>query len=145
MIKMLNSNLLKKLENKSNDTNDLMLMNNSQELRPKYLSLRKIKKNLPKIFLSNNMNIKGAKSMNISFNMNKSQNNEVNERLHNNSINSINLNNNSLSQLEENDLKIKSKSIDKTINENNINYFNKDIIEVEQPKVIKITKKIKQV
>ena len=145
MIKMLNSNLLKKLENKSNDTNDLMLMNNSQELRPKYLSLRKIKKNLPKIFLSNNMNIKGAKSMNISFNMNKSQNNEVNERLHNNSINSINLNNNSQSQLEENDLKIKSKSIDKTINENNINYFNKDIIEVEQPKVIKITKKIKQV
>ena len=145
MIKMLNSNLLKKLENKSNDTSDLMLMNNSQELRPKYLSLRKIKKNLPKIFLSNNMNIKGAKSMNISFNMNKSQNNEVNERLHNNSINSINLNNNSLSQLEENDLKIKSKSIDKTINENNINYFNKDIIEVEQPKVIKITKKIKQV
>ena len=145
MIKMLNSNLLKKLENKSNDTNDLMLMNNSQELRPKYLSLRKIKKNLPKIFLSNNMNIKGAKSMNISFNMNKSQNNEINERLHNNSINSINLNNNSLSQLEENDLKIKSKSIDKTINENNINYFNKDIIEVEQPKVIKITKKIKQV
>ena len=142
---MLNSNLLKKLENKSNDTSDLMLMNNSQELRPKYLSLRKIKKNLPKIFLSNNMNIKGAKSMNISFNMNKSQNNEVNERLHNNSINSINLNNNSLSQLEENDLKIKSKSIDKTINENNINYFNKDIIEVEQPKVIKITKKIKQV
>ena len=77
--------------------------------------------------------------------MNKSQNNEVNERLHNNSINSINLNNNSLSQLEENDLKIKSKSIDKTINENNINYFNKDIIEEEQPKVIKITKKIKQV
>ena len=144
---MLNSNLLKKLENKSNDTNDLMLMNNSQELRPKYLSLRKIKKNLPKIFLSNNMNIKGAKSMNISFNMNKSQNNEINERLHNNSINSINLNNNSLSQLEENDLKIKSKSIDKTINaiENNINYFNKDIIEVEQPKVIKITKKIMQV
>ena len=145
MIKMLNSNLLKKLENKSNDTNDLMLMNNSQELRPKYLSLRKIKKNLPKIFLSNNMNIKGAKSMNISFNMNKSQNNEVNERLHNNSINSINLNNNSQPQLEENDLKIKSKSIDKTINKNNINYFNKDIIEVEQPKVIKITKKIKQV
>ena len=42
-------------------------------------------------------------------------------------------------------LQIKSKSIDKTINENNINYFNKDIIEVEQPKVIKITKKIKQV
>ena len=75
--------------------------------------------------------------------MNNSQNEEIKENLNNISIN---LNNNSQSQLDGSDLNNKANSSDKANNENNIKYTNNDISEEEeQPKVIKISKKIKKV
>ena len=142
MIKMLNTNLLKKFENRSSDSNDLIVLNNSRDLKSD-LS-RRIKKNLPKINLTNHIsNINETKNINISLNMNNSQNEEIKENLNNISIN---LNNNSQSQLDGSDLNNKANSSDKANNENNIKYNNNDISEEEeQPKVIKISKKIKKV
>ena len=142
VIKMLNTNLLKKFENRSSDSNDLIVLNNSRDLKSD-LS-RRIKKNLPKINLTNHIsNINETKNINISLNMNNSQNEEIKENLNNISIN---LNNNSQSQLDGSDLNNKANSSDKANNENNIKYTNNDISEEEeQPKVIKISKKIKKV
>ena len=142
MIKMLNTNLIKKFENKNSDSNDLIVLNNSRDLKSD-LS-RRIKKNLPKINLTNHIsNINETKNINISLNMNNSQNEEIKENLNNISIN---LNNNSQSQLDGSDLNNKANSSDKANNENNIKYTNNDISEEEeQPKVIKISKKIKKV
>ena len=142
MIKMLNTNLLKKFENRSSDSNDLIVLNNSRDLKSD-LS-RRIKKNLPKINLTNHIsNINETKNINISLNMNNSQNEEIKENLNNISIN---LNNNSQSQLDGSGLNNKANSSDKANNENNIKYTNNDISEEEeQPKVIKISKKIKKV
>ena len=142
MIKMLNTNLIKKFENRSSDSNHLIVLNNSRDLKSD-LS-RRIKKNLPKINLTNHIsNINETKNINISLNMNNSQNEEIKENLNNISIN---LNNNSQSQLDGSDLNNKANSSDKANNENNIKYTNNDISEEEeQPKVIKISKKIKKV
>ena len=142
MIKMLNTNLIKKFENRNGDSNDLIVLNNSRDLKSD-LS-RRIKKNLPKINLTNHIsNINETKNINISLNMNNSQNEEIKENLNNISIN---LNNNSQSQLDRSDLNNKANSSDKANNENNIKYTNNDISEEEeQPKVIKISKKIKKV
>ena len=142
MIKMLNTNLLKKIENRSSDSNDLIVLNNSRDLKSD-LS-RRIRKNLPKINLTNHIsNINETKNINISLNMNNSQNEEIKENLNNISIN---LNNNSQSQLDGSGLNNKANSLDKENNENNIKYSNNDISEEEdQPKVIKISKKIKKV
>ena len=142
MIKMLNTNLIKKFENRNGDSNDLIVLNNSRDLKSD-LS-RRIKKNLPKINLTNHIsNINETKNINISLNMNNSQNEEIKENLNNISIN---LNNNSQSQLDGSDLNNKANSSDKANNENNIKYTNNDISEEEeQPKVIKISKKIKKV
>ena len=142
MIKMLNTNLLKKFENRSSDSNDLIVLNNSRDLKSD-LS-RRIRKNLPKINLTNHIsNINETKNINISLNMNNSQNEEIKENLNNISIN---LNNNSQSQLDGSGLNNKANSSDKANNENNIKYTNNDISEEEdQPKVIKISKKIKKV
>ena len=137
MIKMLNTNLIKKFENRNSDSNELIVLNNSRDLKSD-LS-RRIKKNLPKINLTNHIsNINETKNINISLNMNNSQNEEIKENLNNISIN---LNNNSQSQLDGSDLNNKANSSDKANNENNIKYTNNDISEEEeQPKVIKISK-----
>ena len=147
MLKMLNTDLLKRLEKEKEkeNINNHSVINNNHAFKQD--DIKKINKNLPKINLTNQININETQNMNR--NMNNSHSEEINEHLNNSSNN---LNSHTQINFERNFLNIKGQLTDRAINANknaNINNFNKDIIdnmtnEEIHPKVIKIAKKSKQ-
>ena len=147
MLKMLNTDLLKRLEKEKEkeNINNHSVINNNHAFKQD--DIKKINKNLPKINLTNQININETQNMNM--NMNNSHSEEINEHLNNSSNN---LNSHTQINFERNFLNIKGQLTDRAINANknaNINNFNKDIIdnmtnEEIHPKVIKIAKKSKK-
>jgi hypothetical protein len=145
MLKMINTDLLKRLEKEKENINNHSVINNSHIAKSD--DIKKINKNLPKINLTNQININETQNMNM--NMNNSHSEEINEHLNNSSNN---LNSHTQINFERNFLNIKGQLTDRAINANknaNINNFNKDIIdnmtnEEIHPKVIKIAKKSKK-
>ena len=147
MLKMLNTDLLKRLEKEKEkeNINNHSVINNNHAFKQD--DIKKINKNLPKINLTNQININETQNMNM--NMNNSHSEEINEHLNNSSNN---LNSHTQINFERNFLNIKGQLTDRAINVNknaNINNFNKDIIdnmtnEEIHPKVIKIAKKSKK-
>ena len=147
MLKMLNTDLLKRLEKEKEkeNINNHSVINNNHAFKQD--DIKKINKNLPKINLTNQININDTQNMNM--NMNNSHSEEINEHLNNSSNN---LNSHTQINFERNFLNIKGQLTDRAINANknaNINNFNKDIIdnmtnEEIHPKVIKIAKKSKK-
>ena len=147
MLKMLNTDLLKRLEKEKEkeNINNHSVINNNHAFKQD--DIKKINKNLPKINLTNQININETQKMNM--NMNNSHSEEINEHLNNSSNN---LNSHTQINFERNFLNIKGQLTDRAINANknaNINNFNKDIIdnmtnEEIHPKVIKIAKKSKK-
>ena len=147
MLKMLNTDLLKRLEKEKEKEiiNNHSVINNNHAFKQD--DIKKINKNLPKINLTNQININETQNMNM--NMNNSHSEEINEHLNNSSNN---LNSHTQINFERNFLNIKGQLTDRAINANknaNINNFNKDIIdnmtnEEIHPKVIKIAKKSKK-
>ena len=147
MLKMLNTDLLKRLEKEKEkeNINNHSVINNNHAFKQD--DIKKINKNLPKINLTNQININ--ETQNMKMNMNNSHSEEINEHLNNSSNN---LNSHTQINFERNFLNIKGQLTDRAINANknaNINNFNKDIIdnmtnEEIHPKVIKIAKKSKK-
>ena len=147
MLKMLNTDLLKRLEKEKEkeNINNHSVINNNHAFKQD--DIKKINKNLPKINLTNQININETQNMNM--NMNNSHSEEINQHLNNSSNN---LNSHTQINFERNFLNIKGQLTDRAINANknaNINNFNKDIIdnmtnEEIHPKVIKIAKKSKK-
>ena len=147
MLKMLNTDLLKRLEKEKEkeNINNHSVINNNHAFKQD--DIKKINKNLPKINLTNQININ--ETQNLNMNMNNSHSEEINEHLNNSSNN---LNSHTQINFERNFLNIKGQLTDRAINANknaNINNFNKDIIdnmtnEEIHPKVIKIAKKSKK-
>ena len=144
MLKMLNSDLLKRLEKENNNKNNHSVINNSHSFKAE--DIKKINKNLPKINLTNQVNINETQIMNANVNMNNSE--EVNDNLNNSSSN---LKNFTQINFDRDNINIKGQLSDRINNKNiNINYFNKDITdnltsEEMHPKVLKIAKKNKNI
>ena len=144
MLKMLNSDLLKRLEKENNNKNNHSVINNSHSFKAE--DIKKINKNLPKINLTNQVNVNETQIMNANVNMNNSE--EVNDNLNNSSSN---LKNFTQINFDRDNINIKGQLSDRINNKNiNINYFNKDITdnltsEEMQPKVLKIAKKNKNI
>ena len=144
MLKMLNSDLLKRLEKENNNKNNHSVINNSHSFKAE--DIKKINKNLPKINLTNQVNVNETQIMNANVNMNNSE--EVNDNLNNSSSN---LKNFTQINFDRDNINIKGQLSDRINNKNiNINYFNKDITdnltsEEMHPKVLKIAKKNKNI
>ena len=144
MLKMLNSDLLKRLEKENNNKNNHSVINNSHSFKAE--DIKKINKNLPKINLTNQVNVNETQIMNANVNMNNSE--EVNDNLNNSSSN---LKNFTQINFDRDNINIKGQLSDRVNNKNiNINYFNKDITdnltsEEMHPKVLKIAKKNKNI
>ena len=144
MLKMINSDLLKRFEKEKESTNknNNSVINNSNPF--KLNEVKKIHKNLPKINITNQANNNETQNVNV----NNSHSEEVNENL-NNSLN--NLKTHTQVHFDRNTLNIKGQLSDRVINKNkDLNFFNKDIIENMtneeiHPKVIKISKQNKNV
>ena len=144
MLKMINSDLLKRFEKEKESTNknNNSVINNSNPF--KLNEVKKIHKNLPKINITNQANNNETQNVNV----NNSHSEEVNENL-NNSLN--NLKTHTQVHFDRNALNIKGQLSDRVINKNkDLNFFNKDIIENMtneeiHPKVIKISKQNKNV
>ena len=144
MLKMINSDLLKRFEKEKESTNknNNSVINNSNPF--KLNEVKKIHKNLPKINITNQANNNETQNVNV----NNSHSEEVNENL-NNSLN--NLKTHTQVHFDRNTLNIKGQLSDRVINKNkDLNFFNKDIIEnitneEIHPKVIKISKQNKNV
>ena len=145
MLKMINTDLLKRLEKEKENINNHSVINNSHIAKSD--DIKKINKNLPKINLTNQININETQNMHMNMNMNNSHSDEVNDHLNNSSNN---LNSHTQINFDRNFLNIKGQLSDRAINKNVvINNFNKDIIdnltsEELHPKVIKIAKKSKK-
>ena len=144
MLKMLNSDLLKRLEKENNNKNNYSVINNSHSFKAE--DIKKMNKNLPKINLTNQINVNETQIMNANVNMNNSE--EVNDNLNNSSSN---LKNFTQINFDRDNINIKGQLSDRINNKNiNINYFNKDITdnltsEEMHPKVLKIAKKNKNI
>ena len=144
MLKMLNSDLLKRLEKENNNKNNHSVINNSHSFKAE--DIKKMNKNLPKINLTNQVNVNETQIMNANVNMNNSE--EVNDNLNNSSSN---LKNFTQINFDRHNINIKGQLSDRVNNKNiNINYFNKDITdnltsEEMHPKVLKIAKKNKNI
>ena len=144
MLKMLNSDLLKRLEKENNNKNNHSVINNSHSFKAE--DIKKMNKNLPKINLTNQVNVNETQIMNANVNMNNSE--EVNDNLNNSSSN---LKNFTQINFDRDNINIKGQLSDRINNKNiNINYFNKDITdnltsEEMHPKVLKIAKKNKNI
>ena len=144
MLKMINSDILKRFEKEkeSSNKNNNSVINNSNPF--KLNEVKKIHKNLPKINITNQANNNETQNVNV----NNSHSEEVNENL-NNSLN--NLKTHTQVHFDRNTLNIKGQLSDRVINKNkDLNFFNKDIIENMtneeiHPKVIKISKQNKNV
>ena len=145
MLKMINTDLLKRLEKEKENINNHSVINNSHIAKSD--DIKKINKNLPKINLTNQININETQNMHMNMNMNNSHSDEVNDHLNNSSNN---LNSHTQINFDRNFLNIKGQLSERAINKNVvINNFNKDIIdnltsEELHPKVIKIAKKSKK-
>ena len=145
MLKMINTDLLKRLEKEKENINNHSVINNSHIAKSD--DIKKINKNLPKINLTNQININETQNMHMNMNMNNSHSEEVNDHLNNSSNN---LNSHTQINFDRNFLNIKGQLSERAINKNVVNNnFNKDIIdnltsEELHPKVIKIAKKNKK-
>ena len=134
MLKMMNSDLLKRIE-KENNNNSGCINNSSIS---KQDEVYKMHNNLPKIKIpKNHSNINVNNTQNI--NNNNSNSEEINENLDNSA-------NNLKTQIhfERSTLDIQGQLSDRAINKspgiNLMNYYNKDLTEKEKPKVMKISK-----
>ena len=134
MLKMMNTDLLKRIEKENNNNNSSI--NNSNI--SKQDEVHKIHNNLPKIKIPKNytnINVNDTQNMN----MNISNSEEINENL-NNSTNNIK----TQIQFEKSTLNLKGQFSDRAINKNLAINYNKDLTEEEQPKVMKILKLTKK-
>ena len=134
MLKMLNSDLLKKIE-KENLNNHSAINNSSTGIKPD--NIKKMNKNLPKIHLQNQIIV------NETQNLNNSNNEDINNQLNNSSSNLK-----TQIQFEKNELNTQGQLSDRDFNKNTtMNYFinspEKSKNEEIEPKVIKIAKKNK--
>ena len=129
MLKMMNTDLLKRIEKENNNNSSSIINSNIS----KQDEVHKIHNNLPKIKIpKNQMNINVNDTQNMGMNISNSE--EINENL-NNSTNNIK----TQIHFERSTLNLKGQLSDRAINKNSaINY--KDLTEEEQPKVIKISK-----
>ena len=129
MLKMMNTDLLKRIEKENNNNSSSIINSNIS----KQDEVHKIHNNLPKIKIpKNQMNINVNDTQNMGMNISNSE--EINENL-NNSTNNIK----TQIHFERSTLNLKGQLSDRAINQNSaINY--KDLTEEEQPKVIKISK-----
>ena len=132
MLKMLNTDLLKKLEKENNSNNHSMINNSSNALRQDDTK-RITQKNLPKI----KKNIHNNETQNIN---NSNNSDEINENL-NNSINNLKTH----IQFERSTVDLRGQLSDRAINKvPDLNYFNKELTDENlKPKVVKIVKKNK--
>ena len=132
MLKMLNADILKKIEKENNSNNHSMINNSSNALRQDDTK-RITQKNLPKI----KKNIHNNETQNIN---NSNNSDEINENL-NNSINNLKTH----IQFERSTVDLRGQLSDRAINKvPDLNYFNKELTDENlKPKVVKIVKKNK--